>query len=122
MVRVHRADWYPRTQSTHTRRQEFLLSLGISGDRSSAATIMIYSQVLWALAIDRIVWNVKMNIWTFVGIGGVVGSLILVSLAKEVPAFRGPTLQTCEAVPTCDDGGRTVYEIDLVDIYNAEEV
>lgn len=82
---------------------------------------MIYSQVLWALIIDRIVWHVELNMWTFAGIGGVVGSLVLVSLAKEIPAFRGANVQNYEAVPTGDDNGATTYEVDLDDIYDYEE-
>lgn len=45
---------------------------------------MIYSQVLWALMLDSIVWHVKVNIWTVIGVASVVSSLTLVSLAKEV--------------------------------------
>lgn len=80
---------------------------------------MIYSQVLWALAIDRVVWHVSLNIWTFVGVGGVVGSLIMVSLAKELPALRRKNAQSYEAIPT-EENGTTVHEIDLDDIYDTE--
>lgn len=80
---------------------------------------MIYSQVLWALAIDRIVWHVSLNLWTFVGVGGVVGSLIMVSLAKELPALRRKHTQRYESIPT-EESGTTIYEIDLDDIYDAE--
>lgn len=45
---------------------------------------MIYSQVVWALALDRIVWHVNLNVWTLIGVTSVVFSLALVSLAKEV--------------------------------------
>src|SRR3954465_8349499 len=34
--------------------QEFLLTIGISNDLSSAATLMIYSSIIWTLVIDRI--------------------------------------------------------------------
>lgn len=49
---------------------------------------MIYSQVLWALLLDQIFWHVSMNAWSFVGVGNVIGSLILVSLAKEISPYR----------------------------------
>lgn len=45
---------------------------------------MIYSQVLWALMLDSIVWHVEVNLWTIIGVASVVSSLTLVSLAKEV--------------------------------------
>lgn len=88
---------------------------------------MIYSQVLWALIIDRIFWNVKMNLWTFLGVGGVVSSLLLVSLAKEIPAFRGAHAQKQQqqqdhqAVPGYEDGGVTIHEIDLDDMIDEVE-
>lgn len=85
------------------------------------ATLMIYSQVLWALALDRIFWKVSMNTWTFVGVGSVVGSLTLVSLAKELPTFHLlRRKQRYEAVPVCDESGVTVHEIDLDSLYDSE--
>lgn len=60
-----------------------------------------------------------MNIWTFVGVGGIVSSLLSVSLAKEIPTFRGGHAQKYEAVPTCDESGVTIHEIDLDNIYDA---
>lgn len=104
---------------------------------------MIYSQVLWALALDRILWHVGMNFWTLLGVGSVVGSLTLVSLAKEMPHFaRGRRAkhmlqrrrQRYEAVPPCDaedeeaEGGRgqagsvAMDEIDMDDLYDEQDV
>lgn len=80
---------------------------------------MIYSQVLWALALDRIFWNADMNAWTFVGVASVIGSLTLVSLAKEIPRFHRRKGRY-EAVPAVDDNGVTVHEIDLDDLYDSD--
>lgn len=82
--------------------------------------MMIYSQVLWALIIDRVVWQVKMNIWTFIGVGGVVGSLILVSMAKEISTFQRTYPTKYETVPVDDEIGMTIYEVDLDEIYDDE--
>ncbi|KAJ0163647.1 putative transport protein [Colletotrichum tanaceti] len=62
---------------------ECLLTAGIANDASSAATIMIYSQVAWALLLDWIVWHSPVNILALVGIGSVLTSLVVVSSAKE---------------------------------------
>lgn len=67
-----------------TKSQEFLLTAGISSDTSSAATVMIYSQVLWALALDSIIWHVDLNVWSIIGVVSIIGSLTLVSMVKEV--------------------------------------
>ncbi|TQN67912.1 putative membrane protein [Colletotrichum shisoi] len=62
---------------------ECLLTAGIANDASSAATIMIYSQVAWALLLDWLVWHSPVNILALVGIGSVLTSLVVVSSAKE---------------------------------------
>lgn len=49
---------------------------------------MIYSQVLWALLLDSVVWHVEVNLWTLIGVASVVSSLTLVSLAKEVKTIH----------------------------------
>lgn len=80
---------------------------------------MIYSQVLWALVLDRIFWHVSMNVWTFVGVGNVIGSLTLVSLAKEISPPRGKPEVLYEAVATSEENGVTVHEIDLDSLYSS---
>lgn len=108
---------------THVRPKEVLLTTGIASDKSSVATIMIYSQVLWALALDRMLWQVEMNVWTFVGVGSVVGSLTLVSLARELPTLRRlRRKERYEAIPILDEheGGVTIHEIDLDNLYDSE--
>ncbi|KAF9871750.1 integral membrane protein duf6 [Colletotrichum karsti] len=67
---------------------EYLLTAGIANDSSSAATIMIYSQVLWALMLDWIIWRNSVNLLAMIGIASVVTSLFVVSSAKEWAWFR----------------------------------
>lgn len=83
---------------------------------------MIYSQVLWALIIDRIVWQVSVNMWTFIGVVSVVGSLILVSMAKEIPACRRTESSKYETVATDGEDEMIIYEMDLDDIYDDGDV
>ncbi|KAL0932735.1 integral membrane protein duf6 [Colletotrichum truncatum] len=63
---------------------EYLLTAGIANDSSSAATIMIYSQVLWALLLDWVIWRASVNLLAMIGIASVVASLFLVTSAKEL--------------------------------------
>lgn len=60
-----------------------LLTAGIVYDKSPVATVMIYSQVVWALLVDIVVWHISPNIWAFVGVWLVVCSLSVLSLRKE---------------------------------------
>lgn len=80
---------------------------------------MIYSQVLWALVLDRIFWHVSMNVWTFVGVGNVIGSLTLVSLAREISPLKGKREVLYEAVATSEENRVTVHEIDLDSLYSS---
>jgi drug/metabolite transporter (DMT)-like permease len=63
---------------------EYLLTAGLGSDGSAGATVMIYSQVLWALLIDWLIWNLSINWLTIVGCAGVVMSLAVSSLVKEL--------------------------------------
>ncbi|KUI60139.1 hypothetical protein VP1G_07372 [Cytospora mali] len=99
---------------------EALLTAGISSDASSAATVMIYSQVLWALALDRVVWHVSVNIWTLIGVGSVVCSLALVSLAKEVTKTRiRGGFQYVGITPSVDGG---IRDVDMESLYASEDI
>jgi hypothetical protein len=98
--------------------QEALLTAGISSDASSAATVMIYSQVIWALILDRIIWHVDLNVWVLIGVGSVVCSLILVSLAKEATTKRqkdGVQHETVTFFTDADTG-----DIDLDSLYASD--
>lgn len=60
---------------------EYLLTAGL-GSNHPGATVMIYSQVLWALLIEWLVWHSRVNLLTIVGCVGVVASLVTISLAN----------------------------------------
>lgn len=88
---------------------------------------MIYSQVLWALALDSIIWHVSLNVWSIIGVVSVTCSLSLVSLAKEVttsrvvggihyeqilPSTNENTLGIdLESLCNSEDGGNTVVDV-----------
>ncbi|KAJ0120577.1 hypothetical protein J7T55_015306 [Diaporthe amygdali] len=99
---------------------EFLLTAGIASDTSITATVMIYSQVLWALALDRIVWHISIDILKLVGIGSVMSSLLAISLAKETASLRARVRVDYEAVPTCSHPGAG-NEVDLEMLGRAED-
>ncbi|KAI1091313.1 hypothetical protein F5B19DRAFT_503272 [Rostrohypoxylon terebratum] len=63
---------------------EFTLTVGISSDTSSAATVMIYSQIVWALILDRVLFQSTINLWEILGAVIVIASLTLVTLVGNV--------------------------------------
>ncbi|OLN96756.1 putative membrane protein YMR253C-like protein 2 [Colletotrichum chlorophyti] len=82
---------------------ECLLTAGIANDSSSTATIMIYSQVAWALLVDWVVWRSQVDLLALFGIGSVVTSLIVVSSAKEWNWLRKGRYATVAQVAPAED-------------------
>ena len=62
---------------------EYLLTAGLGSD-NPGATIMIYSQVLWALCLDWFIWRLHINISTVLGCIVVIASLAVSCLVREL--------------------------------------
>jgi hypothetical protein len=60
-----------------------VLTAGLGSD-NPAATIMIYSQVPWALLLDWSIWRLHVNISTVLGCMVVVASLMVPCLVREL--------------------------------------
>ncbi|TDZ16048.1 putative membrane protein [Colletotrichum orbiculare MAFF 240422] len=82
---------------------EYLLTAGVAGDSTSAATIMIYSQVLWALLLDWVIWRNSVNLLAMIGIASVVTSLFVVSSAKEWAWLRKGKYRAIDQTAVDDD-------------------
>lgn len=76
---------------------------------------MIYSQALWALGLDEAVWGVSMNAWTWAGVAHVIGSLTLVTLAKEMSPY-GKGWLALETVETVERNDTTIHDIEMVNL------
>lgn len=62
---------------------QFLLTAGLSHEKSSRATNMVYTQILFALAFDKLVFNTTPGIWSLVGSSLVLGSALYIAVHKE---------------------------------------
>ncbi|KAI0813695.1 hypothetical protein GGR55DRAFT_635549 [Xylaria sp. FL0064] len=62
---------------------EYLLTAGISKDSSSAATLMMYTQIIFALVVDSVFFHITANGWTFLGTATIIASLCLVTIAGD---------------------------------------
>lgn len=79
---------------------------------------MIYSQVLWALALDRVFWHVSLNVWSIVGVVSVISSLTLVSLVKEVTTSRTVDGTQYENLPRTNE---STSDLDLDSLCGSED-
>ena len=62
---------------------QFLLTAGLQHEKSSRATNMIYTQMLFALAFDKIVFNTTPGVWGIAGSSLILGSALYVALLNN---------------------------------------
>ncbi|ORY10893.1 hypothetical protein BCR34DRAFT_625078 [Clohesyomyces aquaticus] len=62
---------------------QFLLAAGLQYEKSSRATGMVYSQMLFALAFDRLVWGTTPGALSIMGSSLILGSAIFVAMRKD---------------------------------------
>lgn len=62
---------------------QFLLTAGLAHEKSSRATNMVYTQMLFALAFDKIVWDVTPGLWSIIGSSLILGSALYIALQKD---------------------------------------
>jgi drug/metabolite transporter (DMT)-like permease len=67
---------------------QFLLTAGLQLDKSSKATSMLYTQVVFALVFDWSIWGVLPGTWSIVGGAIVIASTLWSALQKPQTAVK----------------------------------
>ena len=67
---------------------QFLLTAGLAHEKTSRATSMLYTQILFALAFDKLVFDITPGIWSIVGSSLVLGSAMYIAVYKETPKTK----------------------------------
>ena len=62
---------------------QFLLTAGLQYEKGSRATNMVYTQMLFALAFDKIVWNTTPGMLSIAGSSMILGSALYVALLSN---------------------------------------
>ncbi|KAH6671158.1 hypothetical protein B0J14DRAFT_640165 [Halenospora varia] len=76
---------------------QFLLTAGLQMDKSSRATSMLYTQVLFALGFDWAIWGALPDVWSMVGGGIVIASTLWSALQKtEAPKKDNEGVKTVD--------------------------
>ncbi|KAI5240640.1 hypothetical protein E4T43_05890 [Aureobasidium subglaciale] len=68
---------------------QFLLTAGLQLDRTSKATSMLYTGILFALAFDWAIWGVFPGFWSCIGGAVVIASTLWSALQKSKTASAG---------------------------------
>ena len=85
---------------------QFLLTAGLQHEKSSRATNMVYTQMLFALAFDKIVFNTTPGVWGIAGSSLILGSALYVALLnnnKKKDEGRGEVPRDEEVAVGVDD-------------------
>ena len=62
---------------------QFLLTTGLTYEKSSRATNMVYTQMLFALAFDKLVWGTTPGVLSIVGSSLILGSALYVAVQNN---------------------------------------
>jgi drug/metabolite transporter (DMT)-like permease len=68
---------------------QYLSAAGLMYERSSRATNMIYSQMLFALIMDKLVFGHSPELLSLIGSSLILGSAIVVAIRKAGPKLAG---------------------------------
>ena len=63
---------------------QFMMTAGLSHEKSNRATNMVYTNMLFALLFDRWVFGTVPGVWSLLGSGLILGSAIYVAVQKDV--------------------------------------
>jgi hypothetical protein len=87
---------------------QFMMTAGLSHEKSNRATNMVYTNMLFALLFDRWVFGTVPGVWSLLGSGLILGSAIYVAVQKGVGDGRGVAQE--EGAGLLSDEGRAVWE------------
>ena len=63
--------------------QQFLLAAGLAHEKSSRATNMVYTQMLFALGFDKLIFGHTPGIMSILGSSLILGSAIVVAVQQD---------------------------------------
>ena len=72
---------------------QFLLTAGLAHEKSSRATNMVYTQMLFALAFDKIVWGTVPGTLSIIGSSLILGSALYIAMINNK---KGETKATAD--------------------------
>ena len=84
---------------------QFLLTAGLRYEKSSRATNMVYSQMLFALGFDKVIWGTTPGVVSVVGSSLILGGAIVVAVQKERTATGEKASSDEERGLMSNDGG-----------------
>jgi len=82
---------------------QFLLSAGLQHDKSSRATNMVYTQMLFALLFDKLIFGTTPSLLSLVGSGLILSSAIFIAMRKANLKQKEEELKAKQAAAVATD-------------------
>ncbi|MCJ1431882.1 hypothetical protein MMC27_001238 [Xylographa pallens] len=103
---------------------QFLLTAGLAHEKSSRATQMVYTQMLFALACDKIFWNTSPGWWSIAGSLLIIASALGTAVMQEGKVEAGDARTSDEEIALVDavDGGEGEDEDERGPLRGLQEV
>ncbi|KAF1814521.1 hypothetical protein P152DRAFT_393334 [Eremomyces bilateralis CBS 781.70] len=89
---------------------QFLLAAGLQYEKSSRATNMTYTQMLFALTFDKLIFGTTPGVLSLIGSSLILGSAIFVAVKKDL-SVKKESERT--AGNTDEEGGRLLDDMDV---------
>ncbi|MCJ1283865.1 hypothetical protein MMC26_003196 [Xylographa opegraphella] len=94
---------------------QFLLTAGLAHEKSSRATQMVYTQMLFALACDKIFWNTSPGVWS------IAGSLLIIASALGTAVMQEGKVDVGGGEARSDEEIALVDAVDGADVEDEDE-
>ncbi|KAI9653473.1 MAG: hypothetical protein M1831_006021 [Alyxoria varia] len=100
---------------------QYLLTAGLRYEKGSRATNMVYCQMLFALAIDKLVWGTTPTVMSLIGSSLILGGAIVVAIHKEkTSTTKEEPSRNDEEYGLLDEHHRTETETEIETEYGTE--
>ena len=84
-------------------KQQFLLATALAHEKSSRATNMTYTQMLFALGFDKLIFDHTPGLLSILGSSLILGSAIVVAVQRESPSTNKNSSQGSRMAVTGDN-------------------
>jgi drug/metabolite transporter (DMT)-like permease len=91
---------------------QFMMTAGLSHEKSNRATNMVYTNMLFALLFDRWVFGTVPGVWSLLGSGLILGSAIYVAVQKGVAGDGRGVGQEVEVGLLSDEERAMLVDVD----------
>lgn len=110
---------------------QFLLTAGLRAEKSGRATNMLYTQMLFAIAGEKIIWGTSPGLWSLAGSTLILSAAGMVAMqktaaapSKEATSTAGPTPRRTSELPRDEEEatGMLLHDAEIHQLDDDEDI